>query len=327
MSWIKWWTGLRSAAALLAGVVLVSSCGEAKLGGGISGTSMVVGSISGFGSVVVGGIAFDTSEATITIEGNAATEADLRLGMVASVIGRVSVGARRGIADRVAVENLLEGPIDSLDATSGDIGILGQTVVVDDTTFLDPSFAGLVPGEFITVAGFYDADGRIRATRVARPEGPAEVELRGEIGTLDAAAQEFTIGDLVVRYSTAVIDGGTKADLGPGVFVEVEGAGPPDHGGGSGPTTLTAVEVEIVDPSFDVDEGDGVSLEGFVTRVLGSDLFELNGTRRFRVSPDTRFEGGTAADLVPNARLEVEGVLGADGVLDASEVEIAGGAA
>ena len=41
-----------------------------------------------------------------------------------------------------------------------------------------------------------------------------------------------------------------------------------------------------------------------------------------RITPDTQFEDGTAADLVVGASAEAEGVLGADGVLVAVEVEL-----
>ena len=42
-------------------------CACASSGGGISGTSLVIGPISGFGSIVVDDITFDTTNAVVTI--------------------------------------------------------------------------------------------------------------------------------------------------------------------------------------------------------------------------------------------------------------------
>ena len=63
-------------------------------------------------------------------------------------------------------------------------------------------------------------------------------------------------------------------------------------------------------------------IEGIITAVLTADnIFEIDG-QPVRITPNTQFEDGTVADLVVGASAEAEGVLGADGVLVAAEVEI-----
>ena len=73
----------------------VSGCGgggdstTASLLPGTGGTGVIYsqGSISGFGSVIVNGIKFDDTVATVQIDGIPLRSADLRLGMVAGVQG------------------------------------------------------------------------------------------------------------------------------------------------------------------------------------------------------------------------------------------------
>mgnify|MGYP000950075050 CR=1 FL=1 len=78
-------------AALLACAL---SCSGSPMGGGIAGTSSVRAPISGFGSVIVGGIEFDIDSAVVTIEGDPARASDLELGMVATVRGTVDASGR-----------------------------------------------------------------------------------------------------------------------------------------------------------------------------------------------------------------------------------------
>ncbi|MEW6268848.1 MAG: DUF5666 domain-containing protein [Thermodesulfobacteriota bacterium] len=303
----------------LASIALAASCGSsARLGGGISGTSSIVGAIAGFGSIVVNGIALDVDGASITIEGDPATEADLRLGMVATVRGTLDADGRTGVADVVAVEDLIEGPIEAIDRTRRTLRVLAQTVLLDPAvngTVLEPTaFADLVIGDDVEVSGFLDADGRIRATRVQHKQADVEIEIKGVVAELDRAAQIFALGALTVDYAGALLEGLPPGGLADGLFVEVEAEEPPVG------DVLIAVGIEL--PASEVDAGDGLDVAGFVTAVLSADEFVLNATQRVRLTSDTRFEGGTRADVVPNAALEVEGRADAGGVLVASEVEL-----
>src|SRR3954466_14390467 len=86
-----WRATLAAALTSLTAVVVLVACG----GGGGAGdtgapttgtpsgaTSYTLGTISGFGSVVVGGVRFDDSNATVEDEdGNAFRSSDLKLGM------------------------------------------------------------------------------------------------------------------------------------------------------------------------------------------------------------------------------------------------------
>ena len=107
---------------------------------------------------------------------------------------------------------------------------------------------------------------------------------------------------------------GVPAD---GDFVEVRGQ--------RSASALVATRVEIED---DFDDGleDGVraEVEGIVTRVVSASRFEI-GRVPVVTSASTVYEGGTAADVQVNVRVEAEGVVDlAAGVLRASKIEIGG---
>ena len=88
---------------MLAGVaatalsVPLAACGGGTFGGGIGGSGVVFGVIEGIGSIIVDGIAFDTSGAEITINGEAA---DIRRNVLVRVVGRPENG-RTIRADRM----------------------------------------------------------------------------------------------------------------------------------------------------------------------------------------------------------------------------------
>ncbi len=71
--------------------------------GGISGTGMAVGSVTGFGSVFVNGTEFDTSAATIVVDGNGATQNDLRVGQVVVVNANFSDGKASRVEYRARI--------------------------------------------------------------------------------------------------------------------------------------------------------------------------------------------------------------------------------
>lgn len=155
-----------------------------------------------------------------------------------------------------------------------------------------------------------------RATGVSeKPEDELELELKGAIAGLDRAAATFAIGALTVDFSEAVIENAPPGGLREGLFVEVEGAEPPVD------DVLQAAGVEIPPPLGEA--GDGLDVEGFVSEIVSADEFVLNTAQRVRITPETRFEGGTRADLVPNASVDVEGSVADDGTLVAREIEIA----
>jgi hypothetical protein len=296
-------------------VAAAAACGS-SMGGGIAGTSSVLGAISGFGSIIVGGVEFDTSAAVVTIEGDAAQASDLRLGMVATVRGVVAQNGRQGTAESIAVENLAEGPLQAIDVPGMTLRLLSQQVIADGATVFDPvSLEDLEVGETVDVAGFLDANGRIRATRIARKLEDREIELRGFVQMLDRASSTFRINELLVDFTDAIVEGAPPEGLRDGLIVEIEAETPPVD------DVFVTTAIAVIDPSLMTEEGDGISVEGFVTEILSPTEFVVSGRQRVYITPETRFEGGDVTSLVLDAEVDIDGTAGADGVVIATEIE------
>lgn len=193
----------KSLATLLAALAL-AACGGGDSGslappppddgdtGGIDRSGLrVLGSISGFGSVIVDGVRFDTSAATIEVDDEPATEDDLKTGEIVFVAGEIDDDGN-ATAATVVTDDLLRGPIESIDLVVGTFVVLGQTVQVEvDTAFDDAvpnnGIDGLAVGQAVRVDGFLSPEGRIIATRV-EPDDGDDLQVVGVVSNLDAGA-------------------------------------------------------------------------------------------------------------------------------------------
>src|SRR5690349_21386141 len=130
--------------------VLLGGCG----GGGDMGASTTLassgsfaaGTITGFGSVIVNNVRFDDSHATVSDDdGNASSSSALKLGMRVEILGGAvhddGSGARAD-ASAIRFGPELVGPVASIDAAAKSLVVLGQTVLVVDTTVIDDRLVG-----------------------------------------------------------------------------------------------------------------------------------------------------------------------------------------
>ncbi|HET9062740.1 MAG TPA: DUF5666 domain-containing protein [Candidatus Binatia bacterium] len=301
---------------VIAGVLTaVVSCGSGS-GGGMTGSGLVIGPITGLGSFIVNDVTFDVDTASVVIDGTPAAASELRLGMVVEVRGTVDARTATGVAASVEFDDDLQGPVEAVDESQSTIVVLGQLVLVMEATVFDgTTLATLEIGEVIEVSGFADGGGNLRATRIELENESEGYELRGLIAELDGDAETFRIGGQLVDYSNAEIENAPPDGLANDLYVEVEAQDDPVGG------VLVATEVEVKGNDFDGEEGEEVEIEGLVTRVISATEFVLNQTRRVRTDTRTEFENGTAADIAVDTRLEAEGIVGNDGVLVAREVE------
>ena len=303
---------------LVCATSIISACG----GGGNSGTtaspgptaarqSAAQGPITAFGSVVVNGVRYNTDNAQFNVNNTAGTQNDLFVGQQVVVRGRNN-GDGTGVANQVIFDADLEGPVSAIDRPNNQFTVLGQTVIVSGNTLFErTSFSALAVNDIVEISGNLDADGALRALSVeAQPATTSEFEAEGVVGNLDTAAQTFTINNLTVDYSTAVLDP-SNLQLANGQLVEAKGSA-------SG-TTLTASAVAL-ENDFTAEDGDEGELEGFIQSVESSTRFVLANVAVVH-GQSTRFENGTAADLVPNAEVEVEGTVAANGDLQAAKIK------
>lgn len=300
------------ALALLAGLAACNGGSLQLSGGGIGGTGVSQGPITGFGSIFVNGVEFDTAGATILRDGVAIGESELRIGMVVTVEG--SIDGSRGTATTVNYAKDLDGPIGAK-PTANTLVVLGQTVVIDNLTRLHvdgigaPTADDLLLNDHVEVSGFATADGRIRATYIEKKAAGAELELKGTISAVSGST--LSVGALQVDTVNATLIGFGGRAPAVGDYVEVQGASLVG-------TTLFATTVELHSRDLGTTEADRAEVAGLVTRVTSATDFVVNG-QRVQTGAATTYSGGVAADVRLGVQLEVEGRL-ANGVLVASEV-------
>ncbi|MDA1064695.1 MAG: DUF5666 domain-containing protein [Proteobacteria bacterium] len=276
------------------------------------------GTIAGFGSIIVNGVRYETTTASIDNDGVVGMQSDLKVGQVVLVKGSLDAGGTTGSADSVSFGDLVEGPISAVDTVAGTITVLGQLVFIDaDTSFDDsispPSIDGLAVNDIVEVSGFMRADGSINATRIEGKPAGTEFEVTGEVSNLTATT--FQINSLVVDFSMAQLDDFPSGSPQLGQLVEAKG----QNLGGSG--QLLATRVEFKGNDLGADAGDRVEIEGFITRFASATDFDVEGIP-VTTSGSTVFVNGTAADLGINRKVEVEGTIGTTGVISATKVEL-----
>ena len=306
--------------------------------GGITrtGNTISVGAISGFGSVIVNGLHFDTTAATFKVDGDDnASQSDLSVGDVVLVKGTIDDDNTNAVAVSVEFDDNVEGPItvnsivfDPLDpAAGGTFMVLGQTVHVSLTTSFDDSISpatieGLSDGDIVEVSGLPHGDGSVDATRVEfKTLLPGELfEVTG-IASGPFTGSSFMINQLVVDTATrsATFDNFPNGrDIAEGDPVEVKGE--QTLGGASG-QELIAVRVEYKGDRLAGDDGDHVEIEGFITRFVDATDFDVTDIPVTTDPVTTEFEGGDAGDLGMNLKVEVEGEYDND-ILVATKVQI-----
>jgi hypothetical protein len=319
---------------LLLLLALLTSCGgsggsTAADSGGIGGTGLTAhGTITAFGSIVVNGTEFDTSEAAIIVGGEEIGVGDdvalnnLDIGKVVTVEGTGSEDNNSAVADRVTYNDDVEGPVESIrdiDTMAKEMVVLGQTVIVNVITKLQgTTFSTLAQNDMVEVSGLADDTGVIWATFLEKTGEfmpGTVVEVTGFVENLDTGLETFEINDLAVDYSFADTTGLPGGVLTDGLLVEVEGT--LDATGGQ----MLATDIELGDALGDEDVGQ-IEVMGFVTEFISVFNFTV-GNQVVQADADAVFVDGTPNDIAPGVKLEAEGSR-SDGILFAEEIEFWG---
>ena len=318
--------GMHKLIALVAMATLVlAACGGGS-GNDIAGIDRTgapviaaYGPVSAFGSVVVNGVHYDTSQTRFVIDGDGGTQADIDVGDVVLVNGTLDAGGATGVATTVQFDHNVEGPVTSIDAVANTFVALGQLVRVSaDTSFgvgIQPAaLSGLAIGDMVEVSGLVQGDESINATRIERRQGGGgEVEVTGVVANTQVALHIFQLGGITVNFSSAMVTGVVTGSVANGQSVRVKGT--------VAQGVLVASRVDAVGTGFGGASGERREIEGVITRFASAVDFSL-GALTVTTNPQTSFEGGTAADLGLNVKVEVEGALDAAGHLVATEIHV-----
>lgn len=209
------WCRLLAAGA--ATLLALAACGGGDVGSGGTGApvnGLAVGTVNGFGSVIVDGVAYDDSSALPIAE----TEPGQYRATEVRMGERVEVEFDQpGVAKTLRVEPALLGPIESIVAADRFL-VLGQQVIVNGDPTAGPvtqldgyqSTADLAAGDVVEVHGVLVPQGAawaIQATRIERQAGlPAYLKLSGVVSEFGAGgASVFKLGGLTVDAGAASV--------------------------------------------------------------------------------------------------------------------------
>lgn len=317
----------------IAVTVLLASCGvgDGQLaGGGIGGTGITSGTVTGFGSVFVNGIEFDTTGASrniddVTTVSNGFDDISaMGAGMVVTVTGTVNPDGVTGTATSITYDETVAGPITAAPSEDPDgmhktFDVLDMTVMVDRdrTVFVNSDYTSLQMHDVVALSGFFDSSGTLLVTRL---EGRGTlgqgtiVETRGTVSGFDGI-DTFTVGSMRVTFSGTTVFEDLPGTVTNGQFVEVNGVL-------QGVNTILATRIEHEYGAVDYYSG-GISIEGLVTAFTDIGDFRLDGLP-VDASGATFSPLSLGGTLAVDQHIEVHGTI-AGGMIVASQVEQRGG--
>lgn len=299
----------------LVGTALLPACGGGTDVAGLSsgGTgSFTSGTITGLGSVIVNGIRYDDSAASVTMDGLTSSASALQLGMVVRIQGSaVTPPATAGAlatatATSIAYGSEWKGPVADVNVGAGTFTLLGQTVqVLGSTVFSEGKFDGTLAGRYVEVYGFVNAsNGSLQASRIEiESDTPDRYRLSGIVSGLTATT--FLLGSALINHASA----SKPAALANGQLVRVELQTTQQSG------AWVATEVKADAVSSELDDDDEAEIEGAITAFTSSASFSVNGipVDASRITPPT--------GLALGVRVEVKGAISGGAVI-ATEIEI-----
>jgi hypothetical protein len=271
----------------------IGGTGQTAMEGGIGGTG-IVGTITGFGSIHVNGVEIQYDAATpITIDAQPATAAQLQVGHVVTV--RAQGSGARLVASSISIVHAAVGPIDRVDASSGELQVLGQNVRGGSRA----ETSRLKAGDWVQVSGQRLANGDVAASRLDVTAPRSEAAVNGYVTNVDAAG--FAVnGAKVVLADPRMAEGIVR-----GKEVSVTG----QWDGGS----LRARQVRVEPTRQSLGRVERLIIEGFVRGVRNGQL-DL-GTHTVTAS-------GGGRGVAVNQRVQVSGRLDAQQRVIAERVEV-----
>lgn len=291
--------------------LMLASCGSSS--GGDIATAQVktttVGPIAGFGSVIINGVRYDDSSASVTTDNGASlSRSELRLGMMVELSGSSSSTTNTGSANTITVVSEIKGVVESVSGDS--IMVNGFVITLTPTTVFDDLITPRV-GDFVEIYGVFAAtDNSVIATRIER-KSPSDFKFRGTVSNWDATNAQFQLGSQLLNYSGTTLPTGFDN----GVAVRAYASAAPNNG------AWPVSGVRLVTRSRG-DNGERAEITGTIDSLIGTSDFSMNGLTVN--AANARFDDGNATDLAIGRWVEVKGTF-ADGQLIATRVEFEDG--
>src|SRR5512147_944784 len=315
--------------------------GGSSATGGPTGSNQVngvtVGRVTGFGSVFVNGVEFETNRASFDVRGESASgDGALSVGMVVRVKGSHD-DRGHGTATEIRYDSEIEGPVtdvtvDAADATIKHFRIFGQDVLANATTVFKAegggtyTFADLANGDHIEVSGDLDGSTLIASFIEKQAATDTTFEVKGTVSGLSGSTFTLTLAGGSTLNVTLAAGASLPAGLADGSFVELHGTVPD----ATKPTEFLASRAQIEDDDdFDghgrdehedhADLGGVLALDGTTWSIRGTTL-KFSSSTQYRPSTlAAAIADGSAAGL----RAQVRGAI-VDGVLNVDRIRADG---
>lgn len=308
---------------LLIGLITLQliSCGSSDDTAGIDASGSPVasqGTIDGFGSVIVNGIRFDSSKALILVNGQAATEDDLRTGYQVTVTGTLGENGS-GVAEKIEFYPELIGEITQIDEEKNQLLVSGRLVQINFRTLFGNSIEsndidGLTIGDRVQISGHQNTGQLLTATRIDIDIDLTAnlIQLSGEISNLNESMHQFTLANTVINYAGASLINIYGNRLNNRMRVTVKGT----------KGTMGEIQAQqIYGLNYDVDSDiQYLKIEGRITRFTSATDFEVNGIR-CTTNSQTQYEFAPATNLKEDASVEISGSKNSSGILIASRIQ------
>jgi len=324
-------------------VLLLNSCststgepdGETTNGGGIGGSGFVdlaVGDITGFSSVIINGVTYDTSDAQFSISGMPASQSDLKVGMNVT-----AANLKQHKAGSIIYTPMVLGPVTTTSLADSSFEVLGQTVVVDSNTALDSVSLDanasnvIAAGAIIEVSGIRNADNDIVATYIRRADSATNYQIQGSIDAEVDELQQLLVDGLLVDVSgidseqvELIANEGEVISL----FLTPNGQVATALPGSS------IVAIPTINELLERFKGTKIRVEGYISNsasfnILGTAVdftFNFDDLQVFPTAQTVyRFADGTpatASDLGANSRIELIATTKGVGIVTPDEIII-----
>ena len=297
-----------------------------------------VGQITGFGSIYVNGVEYETDGSVYDVDDSVASDDDaLAVGMVVKVQGSVNADGVTGHADNIVYDDDIEGIVEDLAASANDPNIktfmvMGVSVQADrngtnfegedDPTF---SFETIQDGDNVEVSGEFSGDVLVASYIEKQDASDDDFEVKGTVDEYNGSDQFVLILRNESRLNVTIAEGAEIPSMGvmDGQYVEVEGTIPDPV---NAPDSILAMKVELEDHDrIGDDDDDEVEIKGTLNYDMTSETWSVMDVQ-LSFDDNTEYSPQDLADSIADLSadglyVEVEGEYVND-VLLVDEIEL-----
>lgn len=276
-----------------------------------AGDLITFGPLSTGSSFSIADVVFEPATAQVTVNEQPGSLPQLQTGHLVAMVGSTDTSGR-STAEELHFNANLIGNVDSVDVNANTVVVMGQTIRVVDASVLTTPLSNFTRGEVVQVSGYANDDGTTVAARIDYSVSNAELRLIGQVTALDSANFRFSINNLDVDYSRALMIDTPDGDVTSGMEVLITGARSPDG-------TFRVQSLTHFDRDLSDFIGAHVRGEGRITAAASGADFSLNsfpvvmgGQRDYRQ--------GSADDIIVGAEVRIEGEILSDATVQVHRV-------